>query len=109
MEGGEEASAYETYLRDFRDPGMLKMAHIAYGFNPGARLTGNIVEDERVWGATEWGIGYVSDIDAPPCGQDAVSHSDGICLKSSVWLDGVQIMDRGEIVLPELAELAPKR
>ena len=109
VEGGEEASSYEKYLRDFQDAGMLKMAHIAYGFNPGARLTGNIVEDERVWGATEWGIGYVSDIDAPPCGQDAVSHSDGICLKSSVWLDGIQIMDRGEIVLPELAELAPKR
>lgn len=67
------------------------MAHIAYGFNPGAILTGNIVEDERVWGATEWGIGYVSPFDAPPCGQDAKSHCDGICLDSSVWLDGVQI------------------
>lgn len=109
VEGGEEAAAYEKYLRDFQDPGMLKMAHIAYGFNPGAALTGNIVEDERVWGATEWGIGYVSEIDAPPHGQDAVSHSDGICLNSSVWLDGVQIMDRGQIVLPELAALMPKR
>ena len=65
------------------------------------------MEDERVWGATEWGIGYVSDIDAPPCGQDAVSHTDGICLNSSVWLDGVQIMDQGEIVLPELKALMP--
>ena len=109
VEGGEEAALYEKYLRDFQDPGMLKMAHIAYGFNPGAQLTGNIVEDERVWGSTEWGIGYVSSIDAPPCGQDAVSHSDGICLNSSVWLDGVQIMDRGEIVLPELVALMPKR
>lgn len=109
VEGGEEAAVYEKYLRGFNDPGMLKMAHIAYGFNPGAILTGNIVEDERVWGATEWGIGYVSSIDAPPCGQDAVSHSDGICLNSSVWLDGVQIMDKGEIVLPELRALMPKR
>ena len=80
-----------------------------YGFNPGAKLTGNIVEDERVWGSTEWGIGYVSDIDAPPHGQDAVSHSDGICLNSTVWLDGVMIMDKGEIVLPELVEIMPKR
>lgn len=106
--GGEEAAVYDKYLRDFNDPGMLKMAHIAYGFNPGAKLTGNIVEDERVWGSTEWGIGYVSNIDAPPCGQDAVSHSDGICLNSSVWLDGVQIMDGGKIVLPELQALMPK-
>ena len=107
VEGGEEATIYDKYLRDFDDPGMLKMAHIAYGFNPGAKLTGNIVEDERVWGSTEWGIGYVSNIDAPPCGQDAVSHTDGICLNSSVWLDGVQIMDEGKIVLPELAALLP--
>lgn len=107
VEGGEEAAIYDKYLRDFDDPGMLKMAHIAYGFNPGAKLTGNIVEDERVWGSTEWGIGYVSNIDAPPCGQDAVSHTDGICLNSSVWLDGVQIMDEGKIVLPELVALLP--
>jgi len=68
VEGGGEAAVYETYLMDFRDPGMLKMAHIAYGFNPGARLSGNIVEDERVWGSTERDIGCVSDIDAPPRG-----------------------------------------
>ena len=36
--------------------------------------------------STEWGIGYVSPFDAPPHGQDAKSHCDGICLNSSVWL-----------------------
>lgn len=107
VSGGEEAKIYEDYLKSFQDPGMLKMAHIAYGFNPGAKITGNIVEDERVWGCTEWGIGYVSNVDAPPVGQDAVSHSDGICLRSSVWLDGVQIMDEGTIVHPELTPLLP--
>lgn len=107
--GGEDARIYEAYLRQFKDPGMLKMAHISYGFNPGARLTGNIVEDERVWGATEWGIGYVSDVDAPPCGQDAVSHSDGICLRSTVCLDDRCIMRDGVIIDPELVVLDPTR
>lgn len=105
--GGRDAETYKAYLRGFDDPGMLKMAHIAYGFNPGAKLTGNIVEDERVWGATEWGIGYVSNVDAPPCGQDAVSHSDGICLNSTVWLDGQCIMREGAIVDKELSALDP--
>ena len=86
---------------------MLKMAHIAYGFNPGAILTGSVVEDERVWGCTEWGIGYVSTIDAPPDGQEAVSHSDGICLNSSVWLDDRQIMADVRSVDAELAALSP--
>lgn len=107
FEGGTEAAEYEKFLKNFDDEGMLKMAHIAYGFNPGAKLTGNIVEDERVWGSTEWGIGYVSPLDAPPAGQEAVSHTDGICLNSSVWLDGVQLMEEGKIIDKELYALSP--
>jgi hypothetical protein len=94
-------------VKSFDDPNMFRMAHIAYGFNPGAQLTGNIVEDERVWGCTEWGIGYVSPFDAPPNGQDAKSHCDGICLDSSVWLDGEAIMENGKIVDKELKKLSP--
>ena len=109
VDGGKDAEEYERYLHRFNDPGMLKMAHISYGFNPGAQLTGNIVEDERVWGATEWGIGYVSDVDAPPHGQDAVSHSDGICLRSTVWLDDRCILREGVVVDPELIALDPTR
>ena len=67
------------------------------------------MEDERVWGATEWGIGYVSDVDAPPHGQDAVSHSDGICLRSTVWLDDRCILREGVVVDPELIALDPTR
>lgn len=104
IEGGRQAEEFESWLRSFDDPNMLKLAHIAYGLNPGAKLTGDIVEDERVWGATEWGIGYVSPYDAPPEGQDAKSHCDGICLNSSVWLDDVQVLDNGRFVLPELKE-----
>lgn len=107
FEGGPEAAEYEKYLKSFDDEGMFKMAHIAYGFNPGAKLTGNVVEDERVWGCTEWGIGYVSPIDAPPVGQDAKSHTDGICLNSTVWLDGKLIMEEGVVVDAELAALSP--
>lgn len=105
--GGPEAVEYMDYLKSFDDEGMFKMAHIAYGFNPGAVLGGNVVEDERVWGCTEWGIGYVSPIDAPPAGQDAKSHTDGICLRSSVWLDDTLVMEDGKIVDPELAALSP--
>lgn len=107
ISGGQDAVQFEAFLKSFDDPGMFKMAHIAYGFNPGAKLTGNIVEDERVWGCTEWGIGYVSPFDAPPAGQDAKSHCDGICLNSSVWLDGKAIMEEGKIVDQELKSLSP--
>lgn len=107
IQGGKEAVEFKQYLEGFNDPGMLKMAHVAYGFNTGAEMTDNIVENERVWGCTEWGIGYVSKFDGPPAGQDAVSHCDGLCTKSSVWLDDRQIMEEGKIVDPELRELSP--
>lgn len=83
------------------------MAHMAYGFNPGATLTGNVVEDERIWGAVEWGIGYVSSMDAPEGGQDAASHTDGICLNASVWIDDEQLLDNGKIVHPAVKDLSP--
>lgn len=107
IEGGSDAVVFEKWLKSFDDENMLKMAHMAYGFNPGAQLTGNVVEDERIWGCTEWGIGFVSAEEAPPAGQDAVSHSDGICLATSVWLDGKLILDKGKIVDEDLLKLSP--
>jgi|UniRef100_A0A7V3KMV0 leucyl aminopeptidase (aminopeptidase T) len=101
VDGGKEAIEYEKWLKSFNHPQMLRLAHVCYGFNPGARLTGNILEDERVWGATEWGVGNYPGFPAP-------SHSDGVCLNSSTWLDGIQIMDRGQLLDPELKKLAKK-
>jgi leucyl aminopeptidase (aminopeptidase T) len=107
IEGGKEATEYGKWLKSFNDPQMFKLAHVCYGFGPGARLTGNIVEDERIWGGTEWGIGNVGAI-LVPGGISGSSHSDGICLNSSVWLDKVQIMDKGQLLDPELKKLAEK-
>jgi len=106
IEGGKEATEYERWLKDFNDPMMLRPAHVCYAFNPGAKLSGDILEDERVWGATEWGIGQVGPMYLPPDGIPAPSHSDGICLNTSVWLNDKQIMDRGKVVAKELMELA---
>lgn len=109
---GTDAAEMAAWLKSFNDPQMYLCAHISYGFNPGAKLTGDIVEDERVWGCTEWGFGnvgpqIVSDI---PGGIPAASHSDGICLNSSVWLDGKPILIDGEVVGPteEIVALARK-
>jgi len=108
FEGGNEAVEYESWLKSFNHPRMLKLAHICYGANPGAKLTGNIVEDERIWGITQWGIGNVGPMLIEPEGILAPSHSDGICLNSSVWLDGKQIMDKGKMIEPDLKKLAQK-
>ncbi len=80
---------------------MRKVAHATYGFLPGAKLTGKIAEDERVWGCTVWGFGATSDEDAP-------SHNDGICLNTSVWLDDQLLFDGNRFLDPKLAEIADK-
>jgi len=106
IKGGVQAEELRRWLGGFHDPNMYRVAHGCYGFNPGAKLTGKVLEDERVWGCTEWGLGYLSAVDAPPDGIQAKSHLDGICLNSSVWLDGIQILDCGEVVHPDLKPMA---
>jgi leucyl aminopeptidase (aminopeptidase T) len=109
IEGGKDALALDAWIRSFNDESMFRVAHLSFGSNPGAKLTGNIVEDERVWGATEWGIGYVGpDLTTDGKPIPAASHTDGVCLNTSVWLDETQIYDRGMLVHPGLAGLAER-
>ena len=105
--GGSEAEFVKKWLVKLNDPNMYFAAHVCYGFNPGARLSGLCTEDERVWGCTEWGFGQQGPAFKAK-GINAISHADGICLNSSVWIDGQQIMDKGKLTHPQLAKLAKK-
>lgn len=105
--GGAEACFLKGWFERLKDPFMYHAAHVCYGFNPGAKLSGLCTEDERVWGSTEWGFGYQGPFFKAK-GINAISHVDGICLNSSVWIDGQQVMDEGRLVHPKLADLASK-
>lgn len=107
IEGGSEAKVFESWLKSFNDPGMFMIAHLSYGVNPGAKLTGNILEDERVWGVVEWGLGFQSSTFKGKLGP-AASHTDGICLNPTVMGDGEKIIENGEYVHPELRDMAKK-
>jgi len=108
IEGGNQAKEFETWLKSFNDPRMFGLAHTSWSFHPGAKLTGDIVEDERVWGATEWGLGNIGGILIKPEGIPAASHTDGICMNTSAWMDGEQILDEGKVVHKDLVELTQK-
>jgi len=105
--GQEEAKKVREWLTALNDERMYCLAHVCYGFNPGAKLTGECTEDERIWGSTQWGFGYQASLFEGALG-DAVTHGDGICLNSSVWLDGIQMLDEGKVIHPELVESATK-
>ena len=105
IEGGTEAEIVKKWLKNLNDPEMYRLAHVCYGFNPGAQLSGLCTEDERVWGSTEWGFGYQGPM-FEAVGIDAISHADGICLNSTVTIDGELLTEKGEVVHPELKNLA---
>jgi len=101
VEGGAQAREFEQWLNKLDHPQMRKVAHATYGFLPGAKLSGNIAEDERIWGCTVWGFGSTAKESAP-------SHTDGICLNTSIWLDGKQLTNEGKVVEEKLIELTKK-
>jgi leucyl aminopeptidase (aminopeptidase T) len=105
--GGAEAKLVKEWMKSLDDPNVYHEAHICYGFNPGARPSGICVEDERIWGVTEWGFGH-QGIHLNGNGVPAVTHMDGICLNSSVWHDGIQVLDEGRVVHPDLVDLAAR-
>lgn len=98
IEGGAEAAIYDRWLRGFASPAAMLMDHACYGFNPGVRRpSGRILEDERIFGCMQFGIG-ATELGSP-------IHSDGVTLDPSVWFDGVQVEDAGRYVHPGLARL----
>jgi len=109
VKGNKEADKFRDYLESFDDHNMYKISHNMIGLNPGVReLTGNIVEDERIWGGADFGFGHTSPLDMPPNGQEAKSHFDGVVGKVSIFLDDVQIFDNGRVSHSDLKEMAAK-
>jgi leucyl aminopeptidase (aminopeptidase T) len=106
ISGGRQAEEFEQYLRSFNHTQMLRPAHTCVGFHPNAKLTGQIGEDERIWGGTQWGFGSIGLHLIPPDGIPAPSHIDCTCLNSSVYLDGKQITDKGIVIDSSLKKIA---
>lgn len=108
ISGGEEARRYEAWLESFDHPQMLRVSHAGIGFHPGARLMGDILQDQRVWGSTTWGFGSIGAGMLPPDGVEAPSHSDAVSLNTDIYLDGEPLWIHGEITDGELKSLAER-
>lgn len=103
IEGGNAAARLRLWLKSFEDPKMFMIAHLSFGFNPGARLTGKILEDERVFGCIEVGIG--SQVPSFEVGL-ASAHTDGVILNPTIKLDNEVIEEEGCFVHLELKKIA---
>jgi len=106
IRGGKEADIVRRWFEKLNDPNVYIAAHVCYGFNPNAKLGYATTEDERVWGCTEWGFGYQGPMYSGGAPRVAASHIDGISLDCSVTCDGEAITENGEVVHPDLIDLA---
>ena len=72
------------------------MGELGIGTNPIARLIGNILEDEKVFGTVH--IAFGSNATFGGLTQAGI-HIDGIILKPSLYLDEKLVVENGKILL----------
>jgi leucyl aminopeptidase (aminopeptidase T) len=71
------------------------IAELGIGTNPAARLTGNILEDEKALGTIHLAFGTSAGIGGV---NRSTVHIDGLVLRPSVWLDDSLLMEDGTLV-----------
>lgn len=71
------------------------IAEIGIGCNPGARITGNVLEDEKAFKTVHIAFGDNNTFGGT---NRANLHMDGVMLKPSLWLDGKKIMEEGNFL-----------
>lgn len=109
IQGGREAKVFSQWMESLNDPeNMYRLAHYSLGFNPGIKaVTGRIVEDERVFGCIEFGIGSQGK---SILGKEwaAAGHTDGIVLNPTIILDGEVFEENGVYKNEEIREFCKK-
>ncbi|MCC7272208.1 MAG: hypothetical protein IT561_06030 [Alphaproteobacteria bacterium] len=101
--GGGERPIMERALRRAAGGEYGYVIHFTHGIHPAARVTGkSFIEDMRATGNDAVGFGIPWWL--PGGGEN---HPDCVLTMQSVWIDGIQVADRGRIVGPDrLARLS---
>lgn len=94
--GGREADALRTLLEPHGRDGRT-VAEFGIGTNDRAKLTGVILEDEKVMGTIHIAFG---DNKSMGGSVRVASHLDGLVKHPTVWFDDEKIMDAGRLLIP---------
>lgn len=96
IEGGVEATTLRQFLEEIQDSNAYRVGELGFGTNEKARLTGNVLEDEKVLKTIHLALGMNIDFGGKI---DSKTHNDGVILEPTVKFDGQVIMETGNIVV----------
>jgi len=95
IEGGDEANKLKQILLQYGQDAR-NLAEFGIGTNPGAKVSGIVLEDEKVMGTIHIALGnnfgFGGKVKAP-------IHLDGVILNPTVYIDGDMIMKEGRLLL----------
>ncbi len=95
IEGGE-AEELSRFLEELSDPYAYWVGELGIGTNEKARITGNILEDEKGSSHRAHCFGYERGIGGKV---ESKTHNDGIIRNPTVKFDGELIMDKGILMV----------
>ncbi len=96
IEGGREAEELSRFLEELSDPYAYWVGELGIGTNEKARLTGNILEDEKALRTVHIALGMNVSIGGKV---ESKTHNDGIIRNPTVKFDGELIMDKGILMV----------
>lgn len=92
IDGGVSAKELETFLSD-KDENSRGVAEFGIGTNPGAKIIGHPLVDEKVWGTIHIAFGMNLSFGGT---RDSNIHYDCIINEPTVWIDDVMVLDKGK-------------
>ncbi len=96
IEGGREAEELSRFLEELSDPYAYWVGELGIGTNEKARITGNILEDEKALRTVHIALGMNVSIGGKV---ESKTHNDGIIRNPTVKFDGELIMDKGILMV----------
>jgi len=94
IEGNKSAIALKKFLED-KDEEAWGLAEFGIGTNPGARIIGHPLVDEKVWGTVH--IAFGMNVSMGGTRQSNI-HYDCIINEPTLWIDGQLVLDKGKHV-----------
>ena len=98
--GGSQAIHWSNWLAGTDEENIYCLCHFSVGFNPRARITGRLMEDERLVGGVDFGFGAQDPKFGGTVGP-CRNHTDIMLSAASIYFDGVQISEPNQYK-PEL-------